>query len=43
MSREPIVLDLALLEGSDLKEAELVKNSLSQQLNSGTHTLLCDV
>lgn len=34
MSWEPVVLDLSLLEGSDLKEAELVKISLSQQLNS---------
>ncbi|XP_055080306.1 hamartin-like isoform X2 [Periophthalmus magnuspinnatus] len=34
MSREPVVLDLSLLEGTDLKEAELVKNSLSLQLNS---------
>uniref|UniRef100_A0AAV2MQ33 Hamartin n=2 Tax=Knipowitschia caucasica TaxID=637954 RepID=A0AAV2MQ33_KNICA len=34
MSREPTALDLSLLEGSDLKEAELVKNTLSQQLNS---------
>ncbi|KAK7899551.1 hypothetical protein WMY93_020404 [Mugilogobius chulae] len=34
MSREPVALDLSLLDGSDLKEAELVRTSLSQQLNS---------
>lgn len=34
MSREPVVFDLSLLDGSDLKEAELVKNSVCQQLNS---------